>query len=289
MVSHHQLNPICGSHKALEHHLANLPSSVTHSSEDSTDSRSLCESVSISPGILDYYCVRSTASTEVVAYFTHSGERNRDFTAFYMRDGELTSRVVTDILQPGPEPTTSSEPEPETTTESTTETDTETTTSSSATAVTTLPDNDDDDDDPPVGAIVGGVVGGVAAIAIGAFALFCFFRRRRSRKAAENAHPDIAYTASPQSAPMQSPYQKDHSYYGPPSSYVGTASPQPQSGGYSPAMNDQRLSAMSMQGQQQYWIVPGPDPAGPPEGMGALHEAPGRPSERREYERQEMN
>lgn len=198
-----------------------------------------------------------------------------------MRDGEMTSRVVTDILQPGPEP------EPTTSSESETETETESTTSSAPTAVTTLPDNDDDgDDSPPVGAIVGGVVGGVAAIAIGAFALFCFFRRRRNRKNAENAHPDVIYTASPQSAPMHHSYPpKD--YYGQPASYVGTASPQPYNGGFSPSMTDQRVSTVSAQGQG-YWPVPGPDQSGTPPGMGELHEAPGRPSERRESERQEL-
>ncbi|KAI6781555.1 DUF1620 domain-containing protein [Emericellopsis cladophorae] len=231
-----------------------------------------CQTVSIYSDILDYVCGQTNTSTDQKAFITYDGQGEREFTAFYLRDGTTTTRIVTDILDPGSESDTPTE-----------------------TTRNPKPKPGPNDDDVPVGAIAGGVVGGVAAIAIGALALFCYMRRRRTRKQGEQQQQQQQQNQYPPMQTVPPMYPQEYPKTQGPQvqqSYMGAGSPQSPteymtvSG--SPTITDPRINIMSGQSPPTYWNAAPKDQQGTTEQPGVFYEAPARPNERRENNTQEL-
>ncbi|KAF5710364.1 hypothetical protein FMUND_9566 [Fusarium mundagurra] len=183
-----------------------------------------CRTYAYPSGIFDYRCASTSVENVQSVKFTYQGQKNANFVTTTLSDGiasESLSTTNTDSNQP-----------------SETETQTETTTTSEAPE----PKPTKKSKSTPVGAIVGGVVGGVALIGLIGLGVVCLLRRRKSKPepAPAPAQPVMAQQQAPPPAPMtQNPYpQQQH--------FQPAAQPYPDhSMAGSPAPSDARISTMS--------------------------------------------
>jgi len=117
-----------------------------------------CNTIAFGNGVIDYFCDASSVSTAQRADTTYPGQTGRSFVQTVL-SGSNTRRPSA--------PNT-------------------TTTSASSTATTTVPPTPPSSSSAPVGAIVGGVVGGIAVI--GLLGLGAWFIKRHGKKPRGPAH-----------------------------------------------------------------------------------------------------
>ncbi|KAF5648988.1 hypothetical protein F52700_807 [Fusarium sp. NRRL 52700] len=206
-----------------------------------------CRTYNFPSGVADYRCASTPVEKAQSVDFTYDGQKNANFKTTTLSDGiasqSLTATAInSDSGSSGPA--------------SKTETQTETTTTSEAPEPTKKSKT-------PVGAIVGGVVGGVALIGLIGLGAVCLLRRRKSKPepAPAPAQPVMAQQQAPPPAPMnQNPYpQQQH--------YQPAAQPYPDhSMAASPAPSDARMSMMS-----------GPMSSVGPTSPGGWHQQPSPP------------
>ncbi|KAJ9415094.1 hypothetical protein FOXG_14577 [Fusarium oxysporum f. sp. lycopersici 4287] len=185
-----------------------------------------CRTYAYPSGIFDYRCASTSVEDVQSVKFTYQGQKNANFVTTTLSDGiesQSTTVTNTDSGSAGQA--------------SETETQTETTTTSD------VPEPTKKSKSTPVGAIVGGVVGGVALIGLIGLGAVCLLRRRKSKPEPASApvQPVMAQQQPPPPpAPMnQNPYpQQQH--------YQPAVQPYPDhSMAASPAPSDARISMMS--------------------------------------------
>ncbi|KAF4439081.1 hypothetical protein FACUT_4435 [Fusarium acutatum] len=193
-----------------------------------TDSdRPFCRTYNFPSGVDDYRCASTPVEKAQSVEFTYDGQKNANFKTTTLSDG-ITS----------PSPTASNTDSGSSGQPSETETQTETTTTSD------VPEPTKKSKSTPVGAIVGGVVGGIALIGLIGLGAVCLLRRRKSKPepAPAPAQPVMTQQQAPPPAPMnQNPYPQQQ-----PQHYQPAAQPYPDhSMAASPAPSDARISTMS--------------------------------------------
>ncbi|KAF5591095.1 hypothetical protein FPANT_5828 [Fusarium pseudoanthophilum] len=183
-----------------------------------------CRTYAYPSGIFDYRCASTSVEDVQSVKFTYQGQKNANFVTTTLSDG-----IASESLSATDTGRTSADQA------SATETQTETTTTSEA------PEPTKKSKSTPVGAIVGGVVGGVALIGLIGLGAVCLLRRRKKPEPVPApAQPVMAQQQAPPPAPMnQNPYpQQQH--------YQPAAQPYPDhSMAASPAPSDARISMMS--------------------------------------------
>ncbi|GKU15851.1 unnamed protein product [Fusarium langsethiae] len=144
-----------------------------------------CRTYGYPSGIRDYRCASTSVKSVQSVKFTYEGEEKPSFRTTTI--GGSSTESLPAITEPSS--TESSEP---------TETDTSTTTTSDAPAPT------EKSKSAPVGAIVGGVVGGLALIGIIGIVVFFLLRRRKPKPDANPtpAPPVMAQQQKPPGPPM---------------------------------------------------------------------------------------
>ncbi|OLN92211.1 hypothetical protein CCHL11_01597 [Colletotrichum chlorophyti] len=191
--------------------------------------RPYCNTISFSDSILGYWCNSLSLSTPQAAETTYEGETGRTWTPLPLTD-DATSSVR---IRPSGTPLISGSvvgplPQPPVTSPS-------------------QPDNDEGSS-TPVGAIVGGVIGGIAVIALVAFGVWFLLRKKKAAPSGQplTTHQPMAMNPGPQGSPSQyAATTHTQSLYDPkvggyPPSFGGTPPPQggyqqPGPGGYPPA------------------------------------------------------
>ncbi|KAF9772674.1 hypothetical protein IL306_009607 [Fusarium sp. DS 682] len=182
-----------------------------------------CRTYAYPKGIRDYRCASTEVESVQSVKFTYEGEENPSFRTTTI--GGTSSRALPTITDA--DTTTFRKP---------IETDTYTTTTSDAPVPTHKSKS------KPVGAIVGGVVGGVAVIGLIGLGVFFLLHRRKSTPTANPtpAQPVMAQQQQPPAPPMnQNQYPQQQPY--PP---VVSSYPDPSMAA-SPAPPDPNLSMMS--------------------------------------------
>ncbi|KAF5694726.1 hypothetical protein FDENT_854 [Fusarium denticulatum] len=183
-----------------------------------------CRTYAYPSGIFDYRCASTSVENVQSVKFTYQGQKNANFVTTTLSDGIASESLSATNTDRGSADQASA-----------TETQTETTTTSEA------PEPTKKSKSTPVGAIVGGVVGGVALIGLIGLGAVCLLRRRKKAEPAPApAQPVMAQQQAPPPAPMaQNPYpQQQH--------YQPAAQPYPDhSMTASPAPSDARISMMS--------------------------------------------
>ncbi|KAF5981922.1 hypothetical protein FCOIX_4061 [Fusarium coicis] len=190
-----------------------------------TDSdRPFCRTYHYPSGVADYRCASTPVENIQSVEFTYDGQKNANFKTTTLSDGiasESLSATNTDRRTANQASETETQPETTTTSEA--------------------PEPTKKSKSTPVGAIVGGVVGGVALIGLIGLGAVCLLRRRKKPEPAPApAQPVMAQQQAPPPAPMaQTPYpQQQH--------YQPAAQPYPDhSMAASPAPSDARMSMMS--------------------------------------------
>ncbi|KAI4869103.1 hypothetical protein F4820DRAFT_62351 [Hypoxylon rubiginosum] len=170
-----------------------------------------CGTVTFFDGIEDYYCDSLSYSTPQQLYTTYDGEDDgRTFTPVVLT---LTDDSSTTTTRPNPSPTTEA---------SSTDDDEDATATSSATLSNQTSNNDNKagakSSSTNVGAIAGGVVGGVAGLALIGVAIFFIIRHNKKKKAAAAAaatQPAVSQTPQGPMPPVagagyQQPPQDPH-------------------------------------------------------------------------------
>ena len=163
-----------------------------------------CNTVSISSDIIDYWCNDLDNSTPQHVFTTYSGETDgRTFSAI-ISGGSSSFSSVTDASSIG-------QPSASDVTQVSSSSSTSSTTSSASTTTTSSSGGGGSGSSTPTGAIVGGVVGGVAVISLVGFGIW-FLRRRQKKK---NTAPPAAGAAPMQQhgAPPPGYDPKTQSYY----------------------------------------------------------------------------
>ncbi|KAH7039830.1 uncharacterized protein B0I36DRAFT_378938 [Microdochium trichocladiopsis] len=176
-----------------------------------------CGTLTFFDGIVDYQCVATNSSTFAQVELTYAGQEN-------FASGATAYMMTTVVFEAQTTFTLSSS----SSTSSTSTISTPATSSSTSTTPVPAPSQGSS---TPIGAIVGGVVGGVALIALIAFGIW--FMKSRQKKAASAAEAQAMmnqntgaggpHAGVPGMAPMQSPYTTGAGQY-PPSGY----NPNPQ-------------------------------------------------------------
>ncbi|KAI6774809.1 hypothetical protein HG530_001567 [Fusarium avenaceum] len=173
-----------------------------------------CRTYAYPSGIRDYRCASTPVKSVQSVKFTYEGEENPVFRTTTI--GGTSEKDIPTITEPSN--TGSREP---------TETDTSTTTTSDVPAPTQKGKS------APIGAIVGGAVGGLALIGIIGIVVFFILRRRKPKPAANPAPAQPAMTQqqnppaphmNPNTYPQQQPYPPVASSY---PDHSMTASPSP--------------------------------------------------------------
>ncbi|KAG4273406.1 hypothetical protein FPRO04_09770 [Fusarium proliferatum] len=186
-----------------------------------------CRTYAYPSGIADYRCASTSVEKAQSVDFTYDGQKNANFKTTTLSDGIASQSLSATDTDSG----SGSAGQP-----SETETQAETTTTSEA------PEPTKKSKSTPVGAIVGGVVGGVALIGLIGLGVFCLLRRRKSKPepAPAPAQPVMAQQQAPPPAPTnQNPYPQQQ-YFQP------AMQPYPDhSMAASPAPSDARISMMS--------------------------------------------
>jgi len=204
-----------------------------------------CNTLSFSSNIIDYWCNSLDISTAQSAATAFAGD-DRTFEPLVLDDVISSYTFEEDTTAPGPSIT--ADPTATATGDADDDDDADSDRSNS--------DNDDDrrkkDDggsSTPVGPIVGGVVGGVAAIGLGGLGLWLFFRNKKKKQAASSSQsPSVVYAPVQQGGPPHpgmspSPgqgYQQPGGYYDP--NAAQTYQYPQQTGGFQP---QQQQSATS--------------------------------------------
>ncbi|KAF5973513.1 hypothetical protein FBULB1_8259 [Fusarium bulbicola] len=207
-----------------------------------------CRTYAFPSGIADYRCASTPVGKPQSVDFTYDGQKNANFKTTTLSNGIASESLrATAINSDSGSASQASQ----------TETQAETTTTSEA------PEPTKKSKSTPVGAIVGGVVGGVALIGLIGLGAVCLLRRRKSKPepAPAPAQPVMAQQQAPPPAPMnQNPYpQQQH--------YQPAAQPYPDhSMAASPAPSDARISMMS-----------GPMSSVGPTSPGGWHQQPSPP------------
>ncbi|OHW89798.1 DUF1620 domain-containing protein [Colletotrichum incanum] len=182
--------------------------------------RPYCNTISFSDNIFDYWCNTAENSTPQVASTTYEGQSARDWSPLALT-GDSTSSSTTRPIASTSTITTDEE------------------TSTLPAPVPPVPEKS-----TPIGAIVGGVVGGVAVIALIGFGIWFLIRKKKQNPQGQQPpmnQPQMSYAQPP---PQGSPSQyvattHTQSFYDPkfggqngyPQSFGGTPPP-PQQGGY---------------------------------------------------------
>jgi hypothetical protein len=182
-----------------------------------------CRTYAFPKGIRDYRCASTQVKSVQSVAFTYEGEENPTFSTTTI--GGTSSRALPTVTEP--DTTSSSEP---------TETDTDTTTTSDPPVPTHKSKS------TPVGAIVGGVVGGLALIGFIGIGAFFLLRRRNSTPPANPtpAQPVMAQQQNPPAPPMSQNQYPQHQPYPP----VASSYPNPSTVA-SPVPSNPHLSMMS--------------------------------------------
>lgn len=253
-----------------------------------------CNTISFSSGIIDYWCNSQAISTPQKATTTYPGQTDdREFTPLVLTDASSTAALSfesTGTSDTGP--TVTSDP------------------TDKAGGSDSDGDSDNNDNDSgkdkkgsstPIGPIVGGVVGGVALIALIGLGIFFFMRNKKKKAAAAAAaaaaasppvqqQPPGGYNAAyydPKYAQATSP-TNSQGYGQPPAAFYSvssqhTGSPDPHNP-VSPTgthMTDPRLSQVAGSPTPSYATVPPPgqqQTGFQPQGE-VIHEAPAVPSD----------
>lgn len=200
--------PLNGESKAISTESASRP--CLHLNSTNTGAP-YCGTVTFFDGIEDYYCDSLSYSTPQQLYTTYDGEDDgRTFTPVVLT---LTDDSSTTTTRPNPSPTTEA---------SSTDDDEDATATSSATLSNQTSNNDNKagakSSSTNVGAIAGGVVGGVAGLALIGVAIFFIIRHNKKKKAAAAAaatQPAVSQTPQGPMPPVagagyQQPPQDPH-------------------------------------------------------------------------------
>ncbi|WQF81609.1 hypothetical protein CDEST_06623 [Colletotrichum destructivum] len=191
--------------------------------------RPYCNTISFSESIFDYWCNTAEISTPQAAFTTYEGQSARQWSPLALTDdptststGRITTSSVTTTVDPGPVTSTSA------------------------------PDPDNDTKSAPIGAIVGGVVGGVAVIALVGLGIWFLLRKKKQNPQGQQQQQQqqqppmnqqhMSYAPGPGphgSPPQNAAITHTQSFYDPkfggqggyPQSFGGTPPP-PQQGGY---------------------------------------------------------
>ncbi|OHE90829.1 hypothetical protein CORC01_13873 [Colletotrichum orchidophilum] len=207
--------------------------------------RPYCNTISFANGIFDYWCNTAEISTPQAATTTYAGGPARNWTPLALTDDTTSSSVIRPASSGFITGTASG--------------------SVSAPSITNPPDNNNNDNNginnnnnnnnssAPVGAIVGGVIGGIAVIALISFGIFLILRKKKKQPQPgphgqppmmnQQQPPPMGYAPAPQGSPSQYAAQTNtQSLYDPkfggqggyPQSYGGTPPPPPPGpqGGY---------------------------------------------------------
>ncbi|KAM0326674.1 hypothetical protein ACHAQA_006544 [Verticillium albo-atrum] len=168
-----------------------------------------CRTYAFPDGVRDYRCASTPVSAVQSVDFTYDGQFDRQFETTTLSTEPTTPAGTTE------DTTTTASPSP--TSLVATSTPTTTPTPGPSTAPAPAKENS-----TPVGAIVGGAVGGVAVLVL--LILGVFFLRRRSSKTDVTPPPDHSGPASP----MQQQYQQHHQLGAQLPHQEGYPSPPPQ-------------------------------------------------------------
>ncbi|KAJ0165659.1 hypothetical protein CTA2_10472 [Colletotrichum tanaceti] len=192
--------------------------------------RPYCNTISFSESIFDYWCNTAEISTPQAAVTTYEGQSARAWSPLALTDdptstspGRTSINSVTTTVEPGPVTSTSA------------------------------PDPDNDEKPVPIGAIVGGVVGGVAVIALVGLGIWFLLRKKKQNPQGQQQQQQqqqqppmnqqrMSYAPGPGphgSPPQNAAITHSQSFYDPkfggqggyPQSFGGTPPP-PQQGGY---------------------------------------------------------
>ncbi|KAH7321049.1 hypothetical protein B0I35DRAFT_477572 [Stachybotrys elegans] len=148
-----------------------------------------CNTVSFSGGVIDYWCNTLNISTIQAAVTELSGGPARSFSAVTLTDSSLQTSM-TDTSSPPPGPTAPSDNEDNSNGNGNNQGNNGN--NSSGNNNNGNNSNNDGGSSTPVGAIVGGVVGGVAAIGLVGLAVFFFLRNKDKKKAHGSQQPQDA-------------------------------------------------------------------------------------------------
>ncbi|KAJ0304206.1 hypothetical protein COL5a_005340 [Colletotrichum fioriniae] len=210
--------------------------------------RPYCNTISFADGIFDYWCNTADISTPQAATTTYAGGPARNWTPLALTDDTTSSSVIRPASSGVITGTASG--------------------SVSAPSITTSPDNDNNGginnnnnskSSTPVGAIVGGVIGGIAVLALIGFGIFFILRKKKktqqpqpgpgsqgqppmmSQQQQQHQPPPMGYAPAPQGSPApygaqtqtQSYYEPKYDGQGgyPQQNYGSTPPPPPQQGG----------------------------------------------------------
>jgi len=159
-----------------------------------------CNTVSFADDIYDYWCNSVDISTAQSASTAYSGQTGRQFSPLPLDDPESSLILETDSDVPGATaPAEPSSPKDD-------NNGNDNNNGSDNNNNNNNNGNDDDDNGTPIGPIVGGVVGGIGAIALGGLGLWLFFRNKKKKQAAAAAANASAVT-SPTMANAPPPHQ----------------------------------------------------------------------------------
>jgi len=261
-----------------------------------------CNTISFSDNIYDYWCNNVEINTAQEAFTTYDGQEDHEFRTIPVSELRTTLTTTDDEeTSNAPGPTVSSVPTSETT-------------ATDGSEETGNSDNNNDDNsnddggsDTPVGAIVGGVVGGVGAIGIAGLAFWFFLRRKKNKNAGDGgnqASPGTAYAPVDQGgAPPQGQYDMSqqqqfnngtNSYYDPKfvaagavpyqqQQQYGQYPPQQQfssvTGTHVPSSNSPPMSHTSPSPANTYNQPNYQQPGFMQQNAPVIHEAPSNPSE----------
>ncbi|KAF9769131.1 hypothetical protein IL306_013493 [Fusarium sp. DS 682] len=205
-----------------------------------------CRTYAYPSGIFDYRCASTSVEDVQSVKFTYQGQKNANFVTTTLSDGIESSQPLRTAAN-----TDANSADGETATE------TDTTTTSDA------PEPTKKSKSTPVGAIVGGVVGGVALIGLIGLGAIFLLRRRKSKPDPTPApvQPVMAQQPPPLPPMNQNPYPPQQQHYPP-----VVASYPDHNMSMSPAPSDAHVSTMSgpaspMQWNQQPSPPPFPTPA----------------------------
>ncbi|KAG9257411.1 uncharacterized protein F5Z01DRAFT_385953 [Emericellopsis atlantica] len=181
-----------------------------------------CNTISFADDIYDYWCNSLDISTAQSASTAYSGQTGRQFSPLPLDDPESSLTLEAESEIPGA--TVTADPTSTDGGDNGDKKDDGDGDNDKGNGNGKDNDNDDDGDNgTPIGPIVGGVVGGIGAIALGGLGLWLFFRKKKKKQAAAAADasavtsPTMAY-APPHQGPSpgnpQQPFQQP-TYYDP--------------------------------------------------------------------------
>ncbi|GKT49958.1 uncharacterized protein ColSpa_10139 [Colletotrichum spaethianum] len=181
--------------------------------------RPYCNTISFADNIFDYWCNTVDNSTPQAASTTYAGQSARNFSPLALTGGTTSTTSIRSVGS----------------------TSTTTTTTDPVTPDPDPPSPVPEKSSTPIGAIVGGVVGGLALIALVALGIWFLIRKKKQTPKGQNpamSQPQMNYAQPPQqgSPPPNVATTNTYSYYDPkfagqngyPQSFGGTPPPPPQ-------------------------------------------------------------